>query len=36
MTPYFADYSLMVILIEKQITEMNLDINHVMRFIYLT
>ena len=36
MTPVFDDYSLMVILIEKEITEMNLDIGRVIRLIFLT
>ena len=35
MTPVFAVYSLMVILIIKQITEMNLDIYRVIRNIFL-
>ena len=32
---FFADYSLLVILIEKEITEMNLDIDCVIRYIFL-
>ena len=35
MTPIFADYSLLVILTEKEITEMNLDIDPVIRYIFL-
>ena len=34
--PFFANYSLMVILIEKLIREMNLDINRVIEFIFST
>ena len=34
MTPFFAVYSLMVISIEKEIIEMNLDINRVIRFFF--
>ena len=34
--PFFANYSLMVILIEKLIREMNLDIYHVIEFIFST
>ena len=34
MTPVFANYSLMVILIEKVIKEMNLDIYRVIEFIF--
>ena len=30
MTPVFADYSLLVILIEEDITEMNLNIDRVL------
>ena len=33
---FFADYSLKVIFKRKIITEMNLDIDRVMRFIFLT
>ena len=33
---FFANYSLMVILIEKLITEMNLDIYRVIEFIFST
>ena len=32
--PFFANYSLMVILIEKIIREMNLDIYRVIEFIF--
>ena len=35
-TPLFANYSLMVILIEKSIREMNLDIYRVIEFIFST
>ena len=35
MTPIFADYSLLVILIEKEIIEMNLDIDRIIRYIFL-
>ena len=34
--PFFANYSLMVILIGKLITEMNLDIYRVIEFIFST
>ena len=34
--PFFANYSLMVILIEKIIREMNLDIHRVIEFIFST
>ena len=34
--PFFANYSLMVILIEKLIREMNLDIYRVIEFIFST
>ena len=34
MTPFFAVYSLMVISIEKRITEMNLDIDRVIRLFF--
>ena len=34
--PFFAMYSLMVILIEKLIREMNLDIYRVIEFIFST
>ena len=34
--PFFANYSLMVILIEKLIREMNLDIDRVIEFIFST
>ena len=34
--PFFAIYSLMVILIEKLIREMNLDIYRVIEFIFST
>ena len=34
MTSVFANYSLMVILIEKLIRKMNLDINRVIKFIF--
>ena len=34
MTPVIANYSLMVILIEKLIREMNLDIYRVIEFIF--
>ena len=34
MTPFFADYSLLVILIEKEITEMNLDMDRVASYIF--
>ena len=34
MTPDFAVYSLMVISIEKEITEMNLDIDRVIRIFF--
>ena len=33
VTPVFADYSLLVILIEKEIREMILDINREIRYI---
>ena len=33
MTPFFANYSLIVILIEELIREMNLDIYRVIEFI---
>ena len=36
MTPVFANYSLMVILIEKIIKEMNLNIYSVIEFIFST
>ena len=32
MTPVFDDHSLLVILIEKKITEINLDIDRVIRY----
>ena len=35
VTPIFVDYSLLVILIEKEITEMNLDIDRIIRHIFL-
>ena len=35
MTPVFADYSLLVILIQKEITEMNLDIDRIVIYIFL-
>ena len=34
MTPFFAVYSLMVIYIEKEITEMNLDIDRVLSLFF--
>ena len=34
--PFFANYSLMVILIEKLIREMNLDIDHVIELFFST
>ena len=34
VTPVFANYSLMVILIEKLIREMNLDTYRVIEFIF--
>ena len=34
--PFFANYSLMVILIEKLIRKMNLDIYRVIEFIFST
>ena len=34
MAPVYGNYSLMVIVIEKEITEMNLDIGRVIRFIF--
>ena len=34
MTPFFVNYSFMVILIEKIIREMNLDIYRVIEFIF--
>ena len=34
MIPVFAKYSLMMILIEKEITEMNLDIDRVIELIF--
>ena len=34
MTPVFAVYTLMVISIEKGITEMNLDIDRVIRLFF--
>ena len=34
MTPVFADYSLMMNLIEKKIREMNLDIDRAIEFIF--
>ena len=34
MTPVFAVHSLMVISIEKEITEMNLDIDRVIRLFF--
>ena len=34
MTPFFANYSLMVISIEKLIREMNLDIDCVIEFFF--
>ena len=34
VTPVFAVYSLMVISIEKEITEMNLDIDSVIRLFF--
>ena len=34
--PFFANYSLMVVLIEKSIREMNLDIYRVIEFIFST
>ena len=36
MAPVFAIYSLMVISIEKEISEMNLDIYHVFGLFFLT
>ena len=33
MTPVFADYSLMVIGIEKEMTKMNLDIDRVIEIV---
>ena len=36
MTPVFAIYSLMVILIEKLISEVNLDTYRVIEFIFST
>ena len=35
MTPVFAIFSFMMILIEKEITEMNLDIDRVIDFFHL-
>ena len=35
-TIFFANHSLMVILIEKLISEMNLDIYRVIEFIFST
>ena len=32
---HMANFSLLVILIEKEITEMKLDIDHVMRYVFL-
>ena len=34
--PFFANYSLMVVLIEKSIREMNLDVYRVIEFIFST
>ena len=34
--PFFANYSLMVILIEKLIRKMNIDIYRVIEFIFST
>ena len=34
--PLFVDFSLMVILIEKETTEMDLDIDRVIRYIFFT
>ena len=34
MTPFFAVYSLMAISIEKEITEMNLDIDHIIKLFF--
>ena len=34
MTPVFAVYSLMVISIDKEVTEMNLDIDRVIRLFF--
>ena len=36
MTPIFANHSLMVILIEKEITEMNFDIDCVIELLFPT
>ena len=32
MTPFFADYSLMMILLEKESAEINLDVDRVIIF----
>ena len=34
--PFFADYSLMIILIDKEIREMNLGIDRVIEIIFFT